>query len=32
MNLDLLHKSLRNSEDGTATFPQVVETLVAAGC
>lgn len=32
MNLDLLHKSLHDSENGTATFPQVVATLVAAGC
>lgn len=32
MNLDLLHKSLHDSEEGSATFPQVVATLVAAGC
>lgn len=32
MNLDLLHRSLQASEAGTATFPQVVETLIAAGC
>jgi uncharacterized protein YbcV (DUF1398 family) len=32
LNPDLLHQSLRDAEDGTATFPRVVETLIAAGC
>ena len=32
MNLDALRQSLRDSEAGVATFPQVIQTIVAAHC
>ncbi|HEX4154534.1 MAG TPA: hypothetical protein VHY48_02865 [Acidobacteriaceae bacterium] len=32
MNIEALRQSLRNSEAGAATFPQVVQTLIAAHC
>ena len=32
MKLDLLRKTIHDSESGTATFPEVVGTLIQAGC
>jgi len=32
MNLDLLRQTIRDSESGTFTFPQVVKTLIDANC
>lgn len=32
MNIEALHSTVRDSQNGKLTFPQVVQTLIAANC